>query len=113
MPICGGNWNNGSNAGVFNVNLNNPRSNANSHIGFRSALLSYARIRIVHELPDSAREIKESTSAPTVTVGEKQTLFVRGQGRTCGDKQNRMQLCKPQVAFAKAAINSAIKGRKA
>ena len=31
----GGNWNNGSNAGVFNVNLNNPRSNSNSNIGFR------------------------------------------------------------------------------
>lgn len=28
MPICGGNWNNTSNAGVFNVNLNNPRTNA-------------------------------------------------------------------------------------
>lgn len=44
MPICGGNWNNGANAGVFNVNLNNPRSNANSNIGFRSALLSFCRI---------------------------------------------------------------------
>jgi len=35
---CGGNWNNGANAGVFNVNGNNPRSNANGNIGFRSAL---------------------------------------------------------------------------
>lgn len=40
LPICGGNWNNGANAGVFNVNLNNPRSNANGNIGFRSALPS-------------------------------------------------------------------------
>ena len=54
MPICGGNWNNTSNAGVFNVNLNNPRTNANGNIGFRSALLSYAR------------NLKESISAPTV-----------------------------------------------
>lgn len=38
MPICGGNWNNTGNAGVFYVNLNNPRSNANDNIGFRSAL---------------------------------------------------------------------------
>jgi len=37
-PIRGGNWNNGSNAGVFNLNLNNDRSNANSNIGFRPAL---------------------------------------------------------------------------
>nr|DAH88741.1 MAG TPA: TREPONEMA DENTICOLA VARIABLE PROTEIN 1 FUNCTION, PERIODONTAL DISEASE [Caudoviricetes sp.] len=43
MPICGGNWNNGSNAGVFNVNLNNPRSISNSNVGFRSALPSNVR----------------------------------------------------------------------
>ena len=35
--IRGGNWNNGGNAGVFNTNLNNPRSNANGNIGGRSA----------------------------------------------------------------------------
>ncbi|QMW78760.1 hypothetical protein E5259_14830 [Blautia producta] len=43
LPICGGRWNNTSSTGVFNVNLNNSRSNSNSNIGFRSALLSYAR----------------------------------------------------------------------
>ena len=35
VPIRGGNWNNGSNAGVFNLNLNNPRSNSNTNIGAR------------------------------------------------------------------------------
>lgn len=35
----GGNWNNGANAGVFALNVNNRRSNANGNIGFRSALL--------------------------------------------------------------------------
>lgn len=35
---CGGNWNNGANAGVFNLNGNNGRSNSNGNIGFRSAL---------------------------------------------------------------------------
>ena len=44
LPIAGGNWNNGANAGVFNLNLNNPRSNSNSNIGFRSALPSYCQI---------------------------------------------------------------------
>jgi len=39
MPIRGGNWNNGANAGLFALNLNNPRSNSNSNIGFRPALL--------------------------------------------------------------------------
>lgn len=36
--IRGGNWNNGANAGVFNVNFNNPRSNVNWNIGGRPAL---------------------------------------------------------------------------
>lgn len=37
LPICGGYWSNGSNAGVFGVDLNSPRSVAYSSIGFRSA----------------------------------------------------------------------------
>jgi hypothetical protein len=40
LPIRGGNWGNTSNAGVFNVNLNNSRANVSTNIGFRSALLS-------------------------------------------------------------------------
>lgn len=39
LPIRGGNWNNGTNAGVFNCNLNNSRGNTSSNIGFRSALV--------------------------------------------------------------------------
>jgi formylglycine-generating enzyme required for sulfatase activity len=35
--IRGGNWNNGTNAGVFAVNANNNPSNANNNIGFRCA----------------------------------------------------------------------------
>lgn len=35
---CGGNYNNGVNAGVFYANGNNGRANSNSNIGFRSAL---------------------------------------------------------------------------
>ena len=34
----GGNWNNGASAGVFYLNGNNSRSNANTNIGFRAAL---------------------------------------------------------------------------
>lgn len=37
LPLCGGGWSSGSSAGVFSVNLYYPRSNANGHIGFRSA----------------------------------------------------------------------------
>ena len=35
VPIRGGNWNNESNAGVFNLNLNNERTNSNTNIGAR------------------------------------------------------------------------------
>ncbi len=38
FPLRGGNWNNGSNAGLGALNLNNSRLNANSNIGFRPAL---------------------------------------------------------------------------
>jgi len=35
-PIAGGNWNNGSNAGVWMLNLNNVRGNSNNNVGFRA-----------------------------------------------------------------------------
>lgn len=38
FPLRGGNWNNGSNAGLGYLNLNNSRANSNSNIGFRPAL---------------------------------------------------------------------------
>lgn len=37
FPICGGNWNNSADAGVFNRNWNNNRSNDNNNNGFRAA----------------------------------------------------------------------------
>lgn len=35
-PISGANWNNGSNAGVWALNLNNARANANNNVGGRA-----------------------------------------------------------------------------
>lgn len=37
LPICGGRWLNASSAGVFVVNLLDPRSYSGSYVGFRSA----------------------------------------------------------------------------
>lgn len=37
LPRCGGYWNSTSSAGVFRVDLNNPRSHSVTNIGFRSA----------------------------------------------------------------------------
>ena len=39
LPIRGGNWDYGSNAGVFALSLRNPRSNAYTSIGFRPAFV--------------------------------------------------------------------------
>ena len=55
--IRGGNWNNGANAGVFYFNGNNSRANVNWNVGFRSALLSYARTGQIKVCP-AVREIK-------------------------------------------------------
>ncbi|MBN8452265.1 hypothetical protein [Accumulibacter sp.] len=39
-PISGGNWNNGSNAGVWALNLSNSRSSSNDNVGFRADSIS-------------------------------------------------------------------------
>jgi len=35
-PLSGGNWNNGANAGLWALNLNNSRTNSNNNVGFRA-----------------------------------------------------------------------------
>jgi len=40
LPLRGGNWNDASRAGVFALNLNEPRANSNHDVGFRAAFLS-------------------------------------------------------------------------
>jgi hypothetical protein len=49
-PISGGNWNNGSNAGVFALNLNNTSGNSNDNVGFRDCghgMTSHGRLPTV------------------------------------------------------------------
>lgn len=56
MALRGGNWNNGANAGVFNLNLNNLRSNSNNNIGFRSAVLlvrNFKRMALVGSMKEN------------------------------------------------------------
>jgi len=54
LPIRGGNWDNGTNAGLFALNLNNTRSHVNNNVGFRSALI-IARSRESQGIPSSAQ----------------------------------------------------------
>lgn len=46
LPLRGGNWNNGSNAGLGALNLNNSRLNSNSNNGFRPALYHASNISL-------------------------------------------------------------------
>jgi hypothetical protein len=44
--MVGGNYNNGSNAGLFNFNANNASSNSNSNIGARLLVFSMRRLSL-------------------------------------------------------------------
>lgn len=52
----GGNWNNGTNAGVFYLNGNNSRTNSNTNIGFRSALALFVLLPAGHGSAGTARQ---------------------------------------------------------
>lgn len=52
--ISGGTWNNGGNAGVWALNLNNVRSNANDNVGFRADSLP--------NTPHAARAVRQRGS---------------------------------------------------
>ncbi|QUM78715.1 RNA-dependent DNA polymerase (plasmid) [Moritella sp. 24] len=67
-PLRGGNWNNGSNAGLGALNLNNARTNANNNIGFRPAL-DYAR----SSFPTGGCQCKFEKDAGTSAIAE--TLY--------------------------------------
>lgn len=60
---CGGNWTNGASAGVFYLNGNNSRTNANINRGFRSALPP-RQILQTHGFAFSTEVIKGSVSLP-------------------------------------------------
>ena len=47
-PIVCGNWNDASNAGVWNLNLNNTRTNTNNNVGFRADSESPQRLHQGH-----------------------------------------------------------------
>ena len=49
QALRGGNWNDGANAGVFDLNLNNARTNSNGNVGFRSALPLLSETAVLRE----------------------------------------------------------------
>lgn len=73
-PSCvadfGGNWNNGSNVGAFNRNLNNAPSNANDNVGsrlFRAAEIFFSVALTVRKarLGLNMQRVESDRNAPT------------------------------------------------
>ena len=57
LALLDGNWNNRSNAGTFNWNLNNTSSNANINIGTQTLIRDYFVIFAFH-IPHTLVKIK-------------------------------------------------------
>ena len=71
LPLRGGSfWGTAAGAGVFALNLNDPRANSNSDIGFRAAFLSGQMLE-AQELRARAERQKGLVSVPIVEVGKK------------------------------------------
>ena len=70
LPLRGGSWNGQSRTGVFALNLNNPRANSGSNIGFRAAFLS-GQIHGAQGPRARAERQKGPVSVPIGKVGKK------------------------------------------
>lgn len=81
VPISSYNWNNNTNAGVWSVNLNNNRTNANNNVGFRSDSLSSCRYvsRVVEKQGAIVRHAVRAKSPVH--------FFLVGNSRTSGVAQ--------------------------
>ena len=93
----GGNWNNGSNAGVFYLNGNNSRSNANTNIGFRAALALFvyflrAKAQQKHQGKRDAfpgrqgQKIHARAALPVEAAGDTEQTAQAGRCLLCGQK---------------------------
>lgn len=74
-PISGGNWNNGANAGVWALNLNNTRSNSNNNVGGRSDLGPLLAVRKdkVEQRDAVSRPPGRNLSDPSFLVASRRT----------------------------------------
>lgn len=69
-PISGGNWNNNTNAGVWNLNWNNNRSNSNNNVGGRLDYGSPSKpLRAEWNCRDMVSGVKRTLSALFFLVG--------------------------------------------
>lgn len=106
FPLRGGNWNNGANAGLGALNLNNERTYANSNIGFRPAL---DNARSKH--PKGCCQCSFEKDALTSAIAEKQIAPLDASGGCIFEKiynfENILKSayqCRKGKAKSKAAL---------
>ena len=87
LAFCGGSWNNGTNAGVFYVNLNYGRSNSNNNLGFRSALPRSRKVEGYDRPPCAGDKGARSLGE----IRKTKTCSARAVCRAGRGKQNRRQ----------------------
>ena len=76
--IVGGNYNDGSNAGLSASNANNTLSNSNANIGSRLNFVSYdPRIAVISTLPNGRKQ--ENIPSGLVTFNVKTRTYYKGQ----------------------------------
>ncbi|MDR2815765.1 MAG: hypothetical protein LBB62_03580 [Proteiniphilum sp.] len=96
VPIRGGNWNNGANAGVASLNLNNARSNVNNNIGCRAALpLSQERILMGRRVYRGEKESYPFFVGPKKQTGRENMYRSRRQVGI-----HRIAVILPEAAFS-------------
>lgn len=91
MARCGGNWRNGSNAGVFNVNLNDTRSNSNANYGFRSALPSMSDAADLRGMQSALR--CKGFYIRAITAKNKGFVTRKGTGSFGMNADSKTQIC--------------------
>ena len=102
LPIRGANWNNGSNAGLAALNLNNPRSNANSNIGGRPALGQIITLTYVVDEKDVCTAAKAETVIHNAPDASGATLY--NQIIAKSNLYLAAKLCRRGKAKTKGAI---------
>lgn len=76
--IVGGNYNDGSNAGLSASNANNTLSNSNANIGSRLTFVSHdSHIAVISTLPNGRKQ--EHTPSRSVTLNVKTWIHLKGQ----------------------------------
>lgn len=88
-PIAGGNWNNGANAGVWYLNLNNVRGNSNNNVGFRADSVA-PRMPVIHIGNGGTKGDAVRCAAGTVPVAAKSAcLRISGSTSSTGQLVER------------------------